>query len=378
MKARLLVSLALLAAAAHASSVTDELGVNSSQVTGNNPRTGYLSDSLNASFDLSDQWALNAGILLTLESRTPAAARGAFGTSASTVASLNAGVDWSANDNWTLGTIFDVSPQSTMYAGTQVQVTAAGDDANALLRSTTSSWDGSFDLSYDTAGESNLEWSFSADYTRAHLGTDQAITRVRTAKGVDSTTQSIRDYCATHKCPRELLLALRPQTGVSLDSNKISLGATATVFRNTDLTLVGDYYGYDQDPAAVGYFSVASVGRVGQGVPIAPLQYLIRAEMVQRIGGFSARLWLQGGKYEEGTGENTKGLGLKLQYKFNKAWRAWATLSGQSDVGVQCAPLTAGGSASAQCMVAAGQQGYYAAGETTNSGGFALGAGYRF
>jgi hypothetical protein len=276
-------------------------------------------------------------------------------------------VDFSANDHWTLGALFDVSPRSTQYAGTQVQVTASGGDADALLRSITSSWDATFDLSYDTAGDSNLEWSFSADLTRGHLGTDQSITRVRTATGGTATTQSIRDYCASHKCPRELLLALRPQTGVSLDSNKVSLGGTATAWQNTDFTLVGDYY-----------FCVASVGRVGQGVPIAPVQYLVRAELLQRIGSFSAKLWLQGGKYVEGTGEDTKGLGIKLQYKFSKAWRAWVTVSGQSDVGVQCSPLPAGGSASAQCIVSAGQQGYYTQGEVTNSGGFSLGAGYRF
>ncbi len=58
------------------------------------------------------------------------------------------------------------------------------------------------------------------------------------------------------------------------------------------------------------------------------------------------------GEYVSGTGQSTAGLGAKVQYKFTKKFRLWATLSGQRDLDEQ--------------------------GNPTRSGGVAMGAGYRF
>jgi len=376
------IVIAVLAAGpALASSVSDEAAFNSAQSTGSNPRTGYMSDSLNASFDVTEQLSLNAGAMITLEGRTPAAARGQFGTSGSSIMAFSAGLDWEPTDNWSLGATFDLSPQSTQFVGTQVQLSTSGTQGDALLRSQTSSYDGAFDLSYDTAGDSDLEFSFMGGVTFSHLDADQAIVRVRNAAtGAASTPQQIRDYCVSHKCPSGLLQALRPQTGVTLDSQRFSLGATATVARDTDLALSGDYYHYQQDPTAVGFFSVATVGHFGAGLPIAPLHYMIRPEVLHRFGDFSAKLWVQAGKYVEGGGDTTKGIGLKLQYKFTKKFRTWLTVTGQSDIGVQCTPLSPGQQppSSGQCVPGAGQIGFYEPSDTTNSGSVSLGAGYRF
>ncbi|MGZ6123811.1 MAG: hypothetical protein ACXWLR_02570, partial [Myxococcales bacterium] len=81
----------------------------------------------------------------------------------------------------------------------------------------------------------------------------------------------------------------------------------------------------------IGYFGVASLGQ-GAGLPIAPLRYLVRPEVLHRFGDFSAKLWLQTGEYVAGTGQSTAAVGLKLQYRFSKAFRAWVTASGQRDV----------------------------------------------
>ena len=76
---------------------------------------------------------------------------------------------------------------------------------------------------------------------------------------------------------------------------------TAIVEQDTDLTLSGDYYHYEEDPTQVGFFSVATAGRTlvtgGNGVPIAPLRYLLRPEVVHRFGDFSAKLWVTTGRY---------------------------------------------------------------------------------
>ena len=144
---------------------------------------------------------------------------------------------------------------------------------------------------------------------------------------------------------------LRAQA-VTLDSQRLSGSATAVVSQDTDLTLSGDYYVYDQDPAQVGYYSIAAVGRLGNGLPIAPLQFTVRPEVAHRWGAFSAKIWLQGGRYVAGAGQSTGGGGVRLQYKFSKVFRLWVSGSGQRDVDEQ--------------------------GAETKSGTLALGAGYRF
>jgi len=59
---------------------------------------------------------------------------------------------------------------------------------------------------------------------------------------------------------------------VTLDSERLSANVSATLFTDTDVTLSGDYYVYQQNPAQVGFFTLVAPGR-GAGVPIAPLRY---------------------------------------------------------------------------------------------------------
>ena len=171
-----------------------------------------------------------------------------------------------------------------------------------------------------------------------------------------ATAAQISDYCnTTKKCGKALLSVLR-ETPSELDSERVSASVTAIVEQDTDLTLSGDYYHYEEDPTQVGFFSVATAGRTlvtgGNGVPIAPLRYLLRPEVVHRFGDFSAKLWVTTGRYVTGAGDSTSGIGLKLQYKFTRKFRMWATVGGQRDTDE--------------------------AGNETRSGSFAMGGGYRF
>ena len=352
-----LISLALLLALpARASDVTNELGVNTTQATESNPRAGNVSDSLQASFDLGDQWSIEGGAVLTREGQTGASEAGGFGTSGNLVTMFSLGTEFEPNDRWTLALHGDFSPQSTQQVGTSL--TLATGPAFLLLRAQSAQVEGGLDVSFDTSGDSDLEWSLSAGLTGSHLSMDQAIDSVRfhrTLSGplVGGTADDIRASCATKRCPPRLVQALQPagQNGSTLDWEKFTFSATATVLRDTDLGLTADAFHYEDDPSKVGYLSVA-LAHLGTGIPIAPVQYLIRPEVVQRIGGFSARLWVQTGRYVSGLGDSTAELGIKLQYKFSKAYRMWVMASGQRDTDEF--------------------------GGATKSGSLALGAGYRF
>ena len=329
------------AAAANASSVREEASVNTIQPTGANPRSSSFTDSLNGTIDLSSEWTLNLGGSLTLQGRTPASQRGQFPESGSVVTLFTAGADWNLTENLRLGTEAKVSPRSTQFAGTTATVRQANGTetaADALVRSQTSQAGGTFNVSWETTGNSALEWSYGAGVEYSHYDVDQNVSRVRLADGTTVTSATLRQdttaYCQAHplirNCGQALLTALRA-TPVTLDSERLSANLTATVFTNTDVTLSGDYYVYEQNPAQVGFFTLVAAGRAA-GVPIAPLRYQVRPEVVERFGDFSAKLWVEAGQYVAGTGQGTAGAGLKLQYKFTKTFRSWAEVSGQRDV----------------------------------------------
>jgi hypothetical protein len=350
--ARLLVLAVLLSVPALAnSSVSDELSVGTTQSTQANPRAGSVSDALNATFELNDQFSIGAGAVLTLEGKTPAASRGEFPTSGSAIALLSLGLDWDPNDH-----------VSTQQLGTQLTITdanGASTPLNARLVAQSANASLAFDVGYDTAGDSNLEWSFDAGLTGSHYTTTQNIDLIR-LKGAAYDPAQLVTYCGTHKkgqnaCSPALLQVLKDQPA-TLDSLRTSLGVTSTIYTDTDVTLGGDFYSYSQDPSTVGIFSVGESGKQnisgGTGVPIAPLRYLIRPDVVHRFGDLSVKLWVQAGEYVSGTAQTTSGIGAKVQYKFTKTFRMWVTAGGQKDVD--------------------------SSGTDSNSGNLGLGAGYRF
>ena len=329
------------AAAASASSVREEASVSTNQPTGANPRSGSFTDSLNGTIDLSSEWTLNLGASVTLQGRTPASQRGQFPESGSIVSLFTAGADWNVTENVTFGAELKVSPSSTQFAGTAVvlrQANGTETSADALVRSQTSQAGGTFDFSWESAGDSAFEWSYGGSIEYSHYDIDQSIPRVRLADGTTTTSATLRQdttaYCQAHpeirNCGRALLTALRA-TPMVLDSGRFSANLTATISTDIDVTLAGDYYVYQQDPTQVGFFTLVAAGRAA-GVPIAPLRYRVRPEVVERFGDFSGKVWVEAGRYMPGTGQSTAGAGVRLQYKFTKTFRSWFEVAGQRDV----------------------------------------------
>ena len=316
-----------LCTAARADSVTNAVYVNSTQAAASDPRSTLVTDALHAGFGIGDDWTVGGGLNLTLPGATTQ-----FGDRGDAVTLFAADVDWAATDNLSLALSLDYSPKSTQFAGTVIGLRTSGgaeSTANAELRSRTAELGAGLAVSWDTLGLSNLEWSFDVGVDFSHYDIDQGISAVRSTLTLQQVQQQAAAYCLAH--PRLPSCARGLQTALTLDFERISATALATLFVDTDVSLSADWYAYNQDPSQVGYFGLASQGRA-PSLPIAPLQYLIRPEVLHRFGDFSARAWLQAGEYVAGTGSGTAGIGLKLQYRFTKAWRAWVTASGQRGV----------------------------------------------
>jgi hypothetical protein len=265
------------------------------------------------------------------------------------------GFDWEITDNWTLGVNGELSPEAQTFAEAPIGI------GTAHIRSKTSERAAGFDLSYDSAGESSLEWAFTGGVTYTNYSVDQTIPLVTDSSGNPlpraQVPAAIIDYCTNGKgkgvqnCGKKVVRQLSAAP-FNLTSVEFSAGATAVVWTDTDLTVSADVYAYPQDATQAAYGSLIFAGRGGAGVPVAPLQFMIRPDVVHRFGDFSAKLWVQAGQYVKGAGQSTTGVGLKLQYKFTKAFKMWATVLGSRDVDDQ--------------------------NRETNSGSFSLGAGYKF
>ena len=200
------LALILLAAAtaARADSVTNQILVSSSHATEANPRSSVFTDFLNASFNAGDDWTLSAGASLTLQGATPAATQGRFGESSGAVTLFSGAVDWSVTENLTIGASVEISPKSTQFAGTTIQLRQPNGTvraADAQVRSATAQLAGGLDLSWDSLGKSDLEWSFSTGLQFSHYGIDQSIPAVKLNGNVldpAQVEQEASSYCAAN------------------------------------------------------------------------------------------------------------------------------------------------------------------------------------
>jgi hypothetical protein len=323
-----------LATASRAGTVTNEVFVKSAP--------SLYTNVLRASFDPGADWTVSGGASLTFQGESAP-----LGEKGATVAVFTAGADWSATENLTLSLAFEGSPKSTQFTGTVIGLRAAGGaetTAQADLRSQTAQIGAGAAVSWDTLGLSDLEWSFDLGVDFSHYDIDQSISTVRSSLGAQQLRQQIAAYCLAH--PRVASCAAPG----NLEFERVSGTVLSTLFSDTDVSLSADWYVYNHDPAETA--SGAVLRNRGANLPIAPLQYLVRPEVLHRFGAFSVKAWAQAGEYVSGTGLGTSALGLKLQYRFSKAFRAWVTASGQRDVD--------------------------ATDRVTRSGTISVGAGYRF
>lgn len=336
---KVLMLVAAISGSALAAEISDQVSVNSASPTAGNPRAGSVSDSITATFDVGESWSVLTGALITFEGRTPAPAGTVFADSGGLISTFSGGAEYHPGDNWNLALSADISPKSTQRSATQLNITTAtgvDQSANALLRATSSSSDLQLSAGYDSAGDSQIEWSVTGDVTLTHLDTEQRIVALQEANGTVATTDAIIRYCQTHVCSTQLLHVIGPMPVATLNSARLTLSATLTLLQDTDVTMSGDYYAYEQDPTQIGYFSLGATGRTqiagGSGVPIAPLRYVVQPELTQRMGDFSLRLWLRAGRYVSGAGQTTRAIGTKLQYKVTKTFRLWASAIWQRDI----------------------------------------------
>ncbi len=340
---RLALALLLALAAAPAladlpqNSVVDELVVSSGQSTPDAPRTGQVTESLGAMFDLGKGWAWDLSAAITFVEATRGILGREFGSRGATVLDLGSGLSWEASDHVLLGLSLGLSPSARLVNDTTVAFTTATGQtvvADALLAATTRVYSGGLFLSYDTAGDSDLESAVDTGLSIRHYDTDQRLTAVRGPGGTVLTAADILNQCRIlRRCSPQLLALLRERPS-ALTQTEARLGVTETLWEDTDIGLGGSWFFYDQDPTTVGFFSLMSAGRgsvgFGGGVPLAPLRWRLRPEVSQAFGRFRVKAWFEHGQYVSGQGWSNA-VGGRLQFRFTRDFRLWVSGGWQHD-----------------------------------------------
>jgi hypothetical protein len=268
----------------------DELTVGSLGATSAAPAAPYFSNRLSGSVDASETVSFRIDTILTHYSRTP-------DRSADNIFQLVLGGTWEPDDHLSIDVDGNISPPSTT---TQLTPATAG-TPEGRYKERTSSGGAVISGAYDTAGESDLE------------------------SAIDLTA-GVTSYSTTQR-QRTGVVGARvsgPSASAALVQWRGAVGVTETLFRNSDVGLVGTYYLYSADPTDTGYYGAQVFGRgaIMDGIPLEPLRYSVRPIFVQRFGDLQLRASFQYGEHVDGAGYGMFG-GLKGQYRFSHAVKVW-------------------------------------------------------
>jgi hypothetical protein len=350
MRERRLVLLLVLvsAAVARAHSISNEVAVGLTQDTPGSPHGTNISDQLTARFDLSETLVLKMAGAFTYEESAPPPAGAYFGTSSAQVASILVGAEWDVTPRINLYGEGVLSPRAsqTFDSTLQYRTTAGTVTDDIRLNNSTSTVGAMVGLSVMVGGvemagiafgglllDVNAGWT--AFSTEQKLG---AIYSQQTEKPVSAAT--IRSLCKLAVTTAQKLGCAVIQPALrggedTLNQFRIGLGAIQPLGRHTDLALSGAYYAYDQDPAAVGFFTARATllhldTTLGAGMPLAPQRYTIRPQVEHRLGIVSVGLWYQFTEYASDEGY-ANGVGARVQVNLGRFWRVWLAGSLQFD-----------------------------------------------
>jgi hypothetical protein len=345
------VWLALLAVAvplgAGAHSLSDEVSVAGTELTPRNPRTGNLSNLFTGMLDINDWLGARFDFSFTRDNPTPPTPGSPAFVTGANILTYSLGVDVALGENFFLSGAADLTPRTQQRSVVPFIDSATGQevDAHAFLVTGSRLFGAAVNAGYGSAGSSNLEVNVDAALGFTRYSSNLDVQGIETPRGTFRAGQIVQ-YCqtASTRSAREMCRTLLPalaRRSDTLNELRAGLGAFLTLWQDTDVGLSGAAYFYDKDPTEVGYFSVVALGRsvlAGSTLQIAPLQFTVRPSVTRRFGDLSLDLSYQYGRYVADEGSNHL-IALKVSYRFNRSFKAWLRLSGQSDVAPELTPL---------------------------------------
>ncbi len=261
--------------------------------------------------------------------------------------SLDGSVD--LTPNLTVG--FDLNAQAPSRRDVAVPFTyptspTASQDTTALMKATTYSVGGAFDISYDTFDDSGpphaLDETVDVSVAYNHYGVDQSMTELDGPNGKPTTVQSLVASCAgsaTALCSAAGYAGHDISAG--LEQARFGATLTTTIAEDTDATIDGGYYVYNVgDPDSVGFYNFTvfnaagqslGTGSFGAGLPLLPPRWQLRPEVAHRWSLLSVDAWYQ---FTDYTSPEFLGhaVGGKIQLKLGSSWKVYVTGNWRVDV----------------------------------------------
>jgi hypothetical protein len=314
--------------------VSDQLSVGVAPSSPSIPRTGFLSDKILGSNELSSSLALIYSAAVTRDLGAPASAGSRFPDRGGTIFRLGAGTEWQASRHWALIPMVSGSPPSTTRTSTTIPFQdATGMSTNLAgdLQVKSSSVGGELTVELDTLDAWGPELVVTTTAGLLNYWSTQRLLKLQLASDAVVTQAALAQQCQTQGCSPEVHSLLGKQSPTLLQAYA-ELDVTG-IIRRTQLGVSGTAFGYSHDPAQFGFFGIAAFARgpsIGDGVPLAPLRLSVQGHVTQKLGRFRFAATGEAGDYVDSEG-STVSLSAKPSYDVTPRVRLWATGTWQRD-----------------------------------------------
>jgi hypothetical protein len=297
-------------------------------------RSGFFTDRLSGSNDLSPSLGLLYGAAVTRDLGARASAGSPFPDRGGTIVRMWSGAEWQLSRRWALIPVVSGSIPST----TQTSINVPYQDANGApttvagdLKIKASSIGGELSAEFDTldAGPVEAVLTFTGGFTNFWI--TQGLTKLQLANDTIVTTAALKQQCQASTCSPQIedLLA-KPNSSVVQAYGEVDVTG---IVRRTDVGFSGTGYAYSQDPGQIGFFGVAGFARgpsSGDGYPAAPLLFQVWGHAQQKLGAWRLSGSASYGRYVDGEGSSASA-SLKVAYAAGSRIRLWATGTLQRD-----------------------------------------------
>ncbi len=311
--------------------VSDQFAFGSSSGSPSSPRTGFLTDRLSGSNDLSASLGLIYAATVTRDLGARASAGAPFPDRGGTILHLLSGLEWQLSPRWALiATVSGSLPSTTQTSisvpyqdTTGAQMTAAGD-----LKVKASSVGGELSAELDTLDAGAVELVFTVTGGLTNYWITQGLAKLQ---GADVSLAMLQTECQTTGCSQDIRNLLSKQSTNVIQA--YGEGDVTALIGRTDVGITGSGFGYSQDPGQLGFFGVAGFARgpsIGDGYPLAPLLFDARAHVLEKLGAWRLAASADYGRYVDDDGWNATA-SIKAMYSVTKRIRLWATGTFQRD-----------------------------------------------
>ena len=310
--------LAAVGSAARADGVLDEASAGNTQATASAPSSAWIADKVAGIYEPSDAWQIRLDFTTTHDAGSAPSAMARFGSSSNNIYLANLSAEWDPGD-WSFKLVGGYSPSATTTATTTVPFQSASGSlqADAQLQSTGDTASAAAWAGWDSGLLGAFNTAVLATATANEFDTQQQLTQIDDRKGHAVSIDQIQMYCGTHACGPQLTSVLGAQE-THLAQYVLDANVTQTLWGDTDVGVDAAYYVYNEDPAKVGYYSIAAVGRTasfGNGPSLAPLLYTVMPNAIHRFGALMLLASMTYGQYVDDEGTDITAA-LRVQYRW--------------------------------------------------------------